>query len=124
MLRFHKKVFTEPEHWQKLSILTEQLNDMQWTHSEHCLDNIKYRIIDIEDILRFIKGIILKPYHIFEYYIDDKTREPEKICYRVDYNNDIDLILVISKTKNLITIYINSKDDNHETLKIYLYEKE
>jgi len=123
MLRYHKAVYTEPEHWHKLSILTEQLNDMQWTHSGHCLDNIKYRIIDIEGILRFIKGIILEPEQIFEYYLNDKTREPEKICYRVDYNKDIDLFLVVSKIKNLITIYINSKDDGHETLKENLYMK-
>jgi hypothetical protein len=123
MLRYHKKVYTEPEHWHKLSILTEQLNTMQWTHSEHCLDNIKHRIMNIEDILRFIKVIILKPEQIFEYYLDDKSQEPEKLCYRVDYTSDIDLILVISKTKNLITIYINSKDDGHETLKTEIYCK-
>jgi hypothetical protein len=121
MLRFHKKVFTEPEDLERLKTLTNKLNSMVWTHTGHCLDNIRYRIIDIEEILRFIKGVKLEPEQIFEYYLDDKTREPEKICYRINYNNDIDLILVVSKTKNLITIYINSKDDGHETLKREIY---
>jgi hypothetical protein len=122
-LRYHKKVYTKPQDLEKLKTLTNTLNGMRWTHSEHCLDNVKYRIIDIEAILRFIKGIILEPEQIFEYYLDDKSREPEKICYRINYNGDIDLILVVSKAKNLITIYINSKDDGHETLKKELYCK-
>jgi hypothetical protein len=122
MLRYHKQVYTEPEHLNALHILTERLNGLKWTVSEHCLDNIRYRVIGIEDILRFIKGVELKFENIFEYYLTD-TGEPEKICYRVNYSEDIDLILVVSNIKNLITIYINSADDNHETLQKELYIK-
>jgi hypothetical protein len=123
MLRYHIKVYTKPEDLERLKTLTNKLNLLRWTHSEHCLDNLKYRIIDIEAILRFIKIVRLEPEQIFEYYLDDKTREPIKLCYRINYNGDIDLILVVSNTKNLITIYINSKDDGHETLKKELYCK-
>jgi hypothetical protein len=120
MARYHIKVYTRPEHLKTLKTLTEQLNILKWTWTGHCLDNIRYRITGIEGILRFIKGVRLEPTQIFEYYLTD-TGEPIKICYRINYNNDIDLILVVSNTKNLITIYINSKDDGHETLKKELY---
>lgn len=122
MLRYHKKVYTEPEHWKSLKTITEQLNGLNWRWTSHSLDNLKYRTIGIEAILRFIKGVKLATEQIFEYYLSD-TKDPEKICYRINYSEDIDLILVINKEKTLITLYINSKDDGHETLKRELYCK-
>ena len=61
-----------------------------------------------------------EPSQVFEYYLDDKG-EPIKLCYRINYDIDIDLILVISNIKELVTIYINDKDDLHYTLKKELY---
>jgi hypothetical protein len=45
----------------------------------------------------------------------------EKICYRIPYIKGLDIILVISEEKNIITIYLNSQTDKHETLKKELY---
>jgi hypothetical protein len=94
---------------------------MKWSYTPHSIDNIRHRVIGIEGILRFIKGLVLDPGAIFEYYLNDQTGEPEKICYRVKYMDDIDLILVVSNLKNIVTIYINSGGDNHITLNKGLY---
>ena len=122
MSRYHKKVFTKPEHWQILKTLTEQLNGRAWGYSEHCLDMIKDRVINCEAVLRFIKGIILEPSQIFEYYLSD-TGKPIKLCYRVNYTFDMDLILVITNMKKLVTIYINSCGDTHITLRPEQYAR-
>jgi hypothetical protein len=65
----------------------------------------------------------LEPGQIFEYYLNDLTKEPEKVCYRVAYNTGIDIILVMAEDKEIITIYINSAEDKHETLNHSLYIK-
>jgi len=90
MRRYHKAVYTEPIHWQKLEALTEKLNSLKWSYSGHCLENVKSRAV--------------------------------KICYRIPYTEaGLDIILVISEDKEIITIYINSIGDNHETLRKNLY---
>jgi hypothetical protein len=121
MLRYHKEVYTEPKHWERLKALTGELNSLKWTYSRHCLDSIKDRAIDLEGLLIFIKGIELTAGQIFEYYLDDRA-EPIKICYRIAYEPaGLDIILVVGEDKEIITIYINSREDKHETLKRELY---
>ena len=119
MNRYHIKIGFEPKHISQLKELTEQLNLKNWLYSIHCIDNLKFRAVDIEGILRFIKGIELNPSQIFEFYADRDIIV--KVCYRIGYNNLQDLILVITPDKKIITIYINSKDDLHFTLKKELY---
>ena len=119
MERYHKKVGFKPEHIRGLQDITEQLNLKNWDYSEHCLDNLKYRAIDLKGILIFIKGVELRAEQIFEYYSEDKNIV--KLCYRIGYNNLQDIILILTPDKRIITIYINSKDDLHDTLKKELY---
>ena len=117
MNRYHIKLGFN--HISQLKDLTEQLNLKNWLYSEHCLDNLKYRAIDLRGILLFIKGVELKAEHIFEYYSEDKNIV--KLCYRITYNSLQDLILVLTPEKRIITIYINSANDLHDTLKKELY---
>ena len=124
MKRYHKEVYTEVKHWGKLGALTKAFNGMRWQYTGHCLDHIKTgRVIDIEGLLLYIKGVKLDPAQIFEYYIDDITDDPAKICYRLPYIGDIDLILIVGEEKQIITIYINSREDKHYTLKRELYTR-
>ena len=118
MKRYHKQVYFPIEH--DLRGFTDSLNDLQWTYSRHCLENIQYRINNLKDLLIFIKNLKLDYNNIFEYYVE---QEIEKACFRIHYKGDIDIILVISKEKNLITIYINDKEDKHFTLHKELYIK-
>lgn len=122
MLRYHKKVYTDIKDIVRLKAFTDYLNGLTWQYTSHTLDNIKSRAIDIEGLLKFIKSIILKDDDIFEFYLDDLTRDIIKVCYRINYGI-YDIILVLNSEKSIITIYLNSVGDNHNTLKTELYNK-
>ena len=125
MKRYHREVYTEAKHWARLGALTEVFNGMKWQYTGHCLDHITTsgRVVDIEGLLRYIKGVKLDPGQIFEYYLDDTSEEVIKVCYRLPYMKDIDLILILGEEKQIITIYINSREDKHYTLKKELYTR-
>lgn len=120
MSRYHKKVNFPEEHNRDLEILTNELNSRDWTFSRHCLDNLKHRVIDIENLLNYIKDLKLCKDWIFEYYT--YNNEITKLCYRVEYDL-YDFILVLNNQKKIVTIYINSKEDKHETLKKEIYTR-
>jgi len=121
MLRYHKKVYIDPKDLERLKTFTERLNTLKWGYSEHCLENVKSRAIDLEGLLRFIKGIELTAEQIFEFYLTEQSRNIIKVCYRVNYGL-YDIILVLNFEKSIITIYLNNVEDNHETLKRELYQ--
>ena len=120
MNRYHIKLGFDQSHIKGLQDITEQLNNRDFSYSDHCLDNLKYRFIDLKGILLFIKGIELRAEHIFEYY--EENGKIIKLCYRITYNNLQDIILVVTSEKKIVTIYINSVGDNHITLKKELYK--
>jgi hypothetical protein len=120
MLRYNKAVYFKPEALKSLKTFTLQLNNLQWNYSRHCLDNIKFRVIDIKGLLLFIKGLKLSASDIFEYYIDDINKNIIKACYRIPYLGN-DIIIVLGDKKQIITIYLNDKNDNHITLKKGIY---
>jgi hypothetical protein len=122
MLRYHKAVYTEPKHWRKLEVLTGFLNTLEWQYTSHCIDHIKSRAVDLEGLLKYIRGVKLEIGQIFEYYLNDNG-EPIKICYRISYIFGVDIILILGNNKQIITIYLNSAGDNHETLKKELYTR-
>src|SRR3972149_7961383 len=109
MERYHIKIGFIKDDIQSLKAFTNNLNSMNWQYTSHCLDNIKYRVIDIEALLLYIKDIILNYDNIFEYYKEQNYII--KVCYRIPYLKDIDIILVLNDEKSIITIYINSSDD-------------
>ncbi len=120
MNRYHKKIYFPDVDI--LDDITSKLNNLEWNYSKHCLDNLKYRTANIEDVLKTIKNSQLQAQDIFEYYKD--AQGISKLCYRISYSDTNDIILVISKDKNIITVYFNSVDDDHFTLKNNLYNTE
>lgn len=121
MDRYHIKTGFNLAHISLLKELNNKLNCLEWKYTNHCIDNLKDRAINIKDVLYFIKNLSLKENNIFEYYaIKNKII---KACYRVNYNKYNDIILVLDEDKRIITIYLNSSNDNHVTLKKYLYNK-
>lgn len=117
MLRYHKTIYF-PDI-QELSALNERLNSLTWRYTQHCLDHLKSRVINQFALLSHIKELQLNKDDIFEYYKRD-DEFIEKVCYRLKFN-EYDVILVLSWQKEIITIYLNAKEDNHETLNKKLY---
>ena len=118
MLRYHKKVYFPLSDNEKLVNFTKKLNSLNWQYSKHCLENLKYRVINMQSLLAHIKELILNKNDIFEYYKENDTII--KACFRIKWN-EFDFILVLSDKKCIVTIYINSKNDNHDTLKKEIY---
>ena len=121
MLRYHKKIYFPDNAENDLSEFTNKLNKLQWRYTSHSIDNIKYRVIDNKSILLFIRDLKLDSKNVFEYYADDNGII--KICYRIPYMDNMDIILVLSECKEIITIYLNSNTDLHYFLKQELYSK-
>ena len=122
-MRYHKEVFFSDKHKEDIIALSYALNSLQWQYTAHCLDNARLRVLNIEQLLYFIKNELqLNSDDVFEIYTDEKNNI-FKLCYRINFNNVYDFILVLSKEKEIITIYINSKNDKHETLRGELYAK-
>lgn len=120
-MRYHKEVYFSNKHKEDIISFTFKLNNKDWLYTNHCLDNLKLRILDLKQLLYYIKNQLkLNSDDIFEFYTDDKDNIL-KACYRISYNHIYDVILVIGHNKEIITIYINEKSDKHETLKKYLY---
>ena len=120
MLRYHKKIYFP--HGGTLETFTDKINVLTWRYTSHTLDGMKYRFIDNKGILLFIRALKLKESDIFEYYTDDHGRII-KAGYRFTYSDGVDVIIIVSYKKELITIYTNAKDDDHITLDASLYVK-
>ena len=120
MERYHNKVHFPQEHLKDLEILNKELNNKSWSFSSHCLENIKYRAIDMKNLLNYINQLSLNEKWIFEYYVENN--EISKVCYRISYDL-YDFILVLSNQKKIVTIYVNSKNDMHETLRKEVYTR-
>lgn len=112
-MRYHKNVYFPNNARKELQDFTGKLNNLNWQYSKHCIDKLN-GVIDLEQILTLIKEHKLDYNNIFEYYMREK--KIVKCCYRINYIN-CDIILVINDYKNIITIYLNSKEDGHETLR-------
>jgi hypothetical protein len=121
MRRYHCKVYFPDDNLKRLQEFTERNNLQEWSYTAHCLDNVKYRAIDTRALLEFIKGQELSAQDIFEYYIDGKRIV--KACYRLQWQKELDLILVINANKEIITIYLNLAIDKHVTLNANLYAR-
>jgi hypothetical protein len=116
MTRYHKKVYF-PDI-KELSALNDKLNSLNWRYSVHALDNLKHRVINQYALLSYIKELKLNKDNIFEYYKEKNFIS--KVCYRINFC-EYDFILVLSANKEIITIYLNACEDEHETLNKNLY---
>ena len=121
MLRYHKDILFKEEDLKLLQDFTNDLNGLNWQYTKHCLDNLQHRILDLKSLLLYVKNLTLDYKDIFEFYKDDLSGYILKACYRINWQGNIDIILVINTDKYILSIYINSTEDKHETLKKELY---
>jgi len=121
MNRYHSKVYFPQGASEALQDFTDENNCQNWGYTTHCLDNIMHRAIDNRALLEFIKAQELKAQDIFEYYAEGERIV--KACYRINWQSGLDIILVVNALREIITIYINTADDEHVTLDANLYTK-
>jgi len=122
MERFHKKVYFPEEDRKLLRSFSERLNELDWKYTAHTLDNLSWRTINLEEVLLYIRDLKFNSEDVFEYY--KENGKVFKSCYRINYKDALDIILIISNEKLLVTVYLNSKSDNHDTLNRQLYKQE
>ncbi len=121
MKRYHKKIYFPESDIKSLADFTEKVNTKHWRINAHSLERVMDNLTfgGLEKLMLFIKPLALDDKKIFEYYTTEQGIE--KVCYRVNYSEYNDLILVVGKDKGLITVYFNEVNDNHITLKKELY---
>ena len=126
--RYHIDVYCPP--WTRDSILAfcKNINGVKLLNSYHSSNKIrrmkrKYRVYTKELIKTVDISNELYLDYVFEFYANSKN-EVKKVCYRIPMIGlDSDLILVISSTGKIVTVYLNNNFDGHNELKKELYEK-
>lgn len=124
--RFHINVFI-PE-WSRGAIqeFTNNLSGKKLVCSYHA--SKKYERFSREykkAFLNLVKTIDLELSidYIFEFYSNNKN-QIKKVCYRFPMPDlESDIILVISSTGKIVTIFLNKNFDPHISLGYSLYEK-
>jgi hypothetical protein len=120
-MRYHKEVFFSDKHKEDIISLTYTLNGKAWRYTSHALDNARLRVVNLEQLLYYIKNELkLNADDVFEFYTDGENNI-DRLCYRFTFSKVYDVILVIGLNKEIITIYINAVIDKHNTLKKNLY---
>lgn len=114
MFRYNKQVFFPKDNQGKLEAVNEALNQKDYIFTKHFFEQVKTRFSDINFLGQYLKALKLQAVNIFEYYIDGG--QVVKVCYRLQYTREQDIILVFSKDKALISIFLNAVNDNHKTI--------
>ena len=124
MERYHKAIGFPKEYQQELIDLISKFNETKkYGRTGHAHHRLNERF-DYINILNYLANKVKFNYEqVFEFYADKKVIN--KICFKIDYPTSPyesqDLILVLTRDKAIITLYINAKGDNHATLKKELY---
>jgi hypothetical protein len=127
--RYHIDVNFPKEHKKMLENFVKKINSQNFTFTKHCIDRLFQQVLSeqkVKEALFFIKNLTFKYANIFEYYTEVGHMSNEKMrkaCFRVSYKENTDIILVIGINKELITVYVNDKNDEHITLNKNLYVK-
>lgn len=119
MRRYHRDLGFPEEYDQRLRELNDKFNrTRKYGRTRHSVERIKQRFNFLE-IVEFLSNEIVFHYDdIFECCIYNGA--VQKVCYRVEFK-ELALIIVLSKDKNLVTVYANNLNDNHKTLNKSLY---
>lgn len=124
--RYHKEVGFDRQHQQDLIDLIHKFNEVKrYGRTKHAFHRLNERF-DYVDILNYLANKVEFHYgQVFEYYVKEESNLISKICFKIEYRTSPyavqDLILVLTRAKDIVTLYINSTGDNHSTLKRELY---
>jgi hypothetical protein len=126
--RYHINIYV-PE-WGRNSVqeFCSKLADKELEYSFHATQKLKrmskkYRLA-VHNLIKSINisdDILLD--YVFEFYTDE-DKEVKKVCFRFPMVNlDTDIIVVISSTARIVTVYLNNEFDKHRSLELSLYER-
>jgi len=122
--RYHKEVGFPKEYQQDLIDLTFKFNDTKkYGRTKHAFHRLNERF-DYVSILNYLANKVEFNFcQIFEFYTDENVIT--KVCFKIEYRTSPyevqDMIIVLTPSKDIITLYINTTGDNHKTLKRGLY---
>ena len=105
----------------KVQDFTRALNSKRFIYSRHFFQRIreKFNVKDQGQLGLLFQDLELQACHCFEYYVE--AGRISKACYRIPFNKDVDIILVLASDKFIVTIYSNAVWDNHATLNKEVY---
>jgi len=124
MQRYHRDLGIPEVHLKRLEVLNEKFNGTKKLgRTTHAFHRLNQRFDYISILNHLANKVMFKVEDIFEIYVDNGVIQ--KVIYRIDYKvnsyESQDLILVLTKDKAIVTLYLNDKGDNHLTLKKKLY---
>lgn len=127
--RFHKNVYF-PEWWEESFATFKEgiYANGPLTFSAHgVIDKLipyvgKYGTFVAEFLQKLLVSGPIEKDGLFEFYTDHKNTEIIKACLRYSIPNyPVDMVLVISNTCVIITVYMVDKDKTHQFLNKNLY---
>ena len=124
MERYHRDLGIPEVHLKRLESLNEKFNSSKrFGRTTHAFHRLNQRFDYVSILNHLANKIVFKVEDVFEIYVENDV--VQKVCYKIDYRTSPyesqDLILVLTKDKAIVTLYINAKGDNHKTLKKELY---
>lgn len=119
MERYHKALGAFDDNG--VRDFTRTLNKRRFEYSSHFFEQVRERfsICDQGKLGLMFQALELQACQCFEYYI--VAGQIDKACYRLPFDADKDVILVLARNKYIVTVYSNSVWDKHETLNKAVY---
>ena len=128
MKRYHKDVFFPGWADKSLIKFSEDVRSHgSISFSLHSLEKtteyaFEYGRRFVKFLAKVVRADVFKVGNVFEFYAIDE--EIKKACYRMNsVDSPVDLAIVISADGVVVTDFVISKADNHDTLDKSLYER-
>lgn len=123
LARYHRGIYFPETFEEDIGKLFKIIGKRNWLWGFHAVKKLLETIdkSTARKIISFVYGFTPKSDMVFEVYYSNQGIE--KFCIRTSLDNKLDLILVISKEKTIVTLYVNGKNYNHPDLDESLYQK-
>lgn len=116
MLRYHKQLGIPSKYHAQMEELNNKFNSLKrFGKTNHAMENIHKRFEYMKILQYLANDIEFKTDYIFEIYSDNDIIK--KMVYRLPFSNYQDLIIVLTCRKDIVTLYLNNREDNHKTLR-------
>jgi hypothetical protein len=112
MLKYHKDIGFSNERISEAKELIQALNNMKIGFSIHALQELN-KEAEAVYIGQALRDYRLNFNDVFEIAIDNNIIK--KLGFRVKFSHN-DIVFIISRSKIIITLWTNKKDDLHFTL--------